>query len=308
MKKNLRNLPNPVLLLLAIGGIFLHSAFATDTCPPPGYTELQLLEIKQLGFKVEDAAQRNEVAISLLQCIGHPDPHIRDGIVYEGIATWLRGNELSPETIDSLYDRLLPLIKDENDKNGFQQPFAALILSEVARTDRIGDTFSLDKRAEIVEVAAKYLSQVKDYRGFSETEGWRHGVAHGADLVLQLVLNKNINAEQVASLLAAVSVQVSPPGEVFYIYGEPARLARAVFYAQRRAVLDESSWKAWLDEIADPRPLQNWNNAYSSQQGLAKRHNTLTFLQALFLYANSSGDEQGKVFAEQVMSAITQIL
>ena len=296
------------LLLLAASFLGFQTAFAIGHCPPADHSLSQLLDFKQAGFKIENAAQRNELAIALLQCVGNPDPTIRDGIAYEGIATWLRGKSLSPETTDFLYDGLLKLISDESDKNGFQQPFAALLLSEVARTDRIEDTFSLDKRAEIVKVAVNYLGHVKDYRGFSETEGWRHGVAHGADLVLQLVLNKNINAEQVSRLMTAVSLQVSPPGEVFYIYGEPARLARAVFYAQRRAVLDEPSWKSWLDGITDPNPLQDWNSAYSSQQGLARRHNTLAFLRALFLYANSAGDERGEAFAGQVMQAITQIL
>ena len=48
-------------------------------------------------------------------------------------------------------------------------------------------------------------------------------MAHGADLALQLVLNEAINAEQIKVLLAAVSSQLSPVGETFYIYGEPGK-------------------------------------------------------------------------------------
>jgi hypothetical protein len=51
---------------------------------------------------------------------------------------------------------------------------------------------------------------VRDYRGFDTAEGWRHGVAHGADLALQLVLNPAVDKPQIERLLAAVGRQVAP--------------------------------------------------------------------------------------------------
>lgn len=293
-------------LLLAC--VVTRTALGAEPCPPEGYTKTRLLEIKQSGFKVKDSVKRNALAIALMSCVGEPDPEIRDGVVFEGIAGWMREQTLDVETIDVLYDSLLVLIAGEDDKRGFQQPFAALILSEVARTDRVEDSFSTARRAEIVEVATRYLRLVRDYRGFSDSEGWRHGVAHGADLVLQLVLNENINSEQVSHLMNAVATQISPPGETFYIYGEPGRLARAVFYAHRRAVLPEANWQNWFDTISDPTPLENWNNAYSDRAGLARRHNTLAFLAALNVYASAGDDAQSKALATLTMSAIKRVL
>jgi hypothetical protein len=292
-----------LIFLLLQFAVVVQVAHATDNCPPAPYNRTQLQEIKQSGFEIEYDGKRNTLAIALLACVSDSDPDIRDGIAYEGIATWLRGKKLNTETNEALYAGLLLLIANENDENGFEQPFAALILSEVARTDRVEDTFSPEKRAELVNVAALYLSNVRDYRGFSESEGWRHGVAHGADLVLQLVLNENINDEQVALLMEAIATQVSPPGEVFYIYGEPGRLARAAFYAHRRAVLTTSFWQTWFEAISNPEPLESWNSSYSTQSGLAKRHNTLAFLSALNLYASASNDEQSNALSMLVIDA-----
>lgn len=286
----------------------LHAPAMALDCPPDGYTREQLLDIKANNFEIADQQQRNALAIELLACVADPDPLIRDGVVYEGFSTWLRGPALEPETVAVLYQNLLEQVSDSSDPGGFQQPFAALLLSEVARTDRVEPAFTANERAELVQAAARYLSEVSDYRGFSETQGWRHGVAHASDWVLQLVLNDNITAEQVAILMAAVARQVAPAGEVFYIYGEPGRLARAVFYAHRRGLLSEAEWQSWLAGIGNPSPLAGWNQSYASQIGLAKRHNTLEFLNALFVYAQAAEDDSGEQLAAQVLVVIKQMM
>jgi hypothetical protein len=297
-----------LILILISGWMFPLVAHSGDPCPPAGYTTQQLLEIKQAGFEVDSDEQRNALAIALMACLAEPDPAIRDGVVFEGTALWLRNKKLSTETIDVLYADLLSQLASDSDPNGFQQPFAALLLSEVARTDRVDETFNPERRDELVQAAAGYLAAVRDYRGYSETEGWRHGVAHGADLVLQLVLNPNTGAEQQRQLLAAVAAQVSPAGEVFYIYGESARLARAVFYAHRGGLLNEAEWTDWFAAIADPAPLDAWGSSFSSQSGLAKRHNTLAFLLAMHLNASASEGEQAEALAAMVMQAIGRVL
>jgi hypothetical protein len=290
--------------LFVLLGLVAAPVFSADPCVPPGYTISSLLQIKQSGFVVENDRQRNALAIALLGCLANPNPALRDGMAYEGVATWLRSGSLGAETIDVLYESLSRQITGAADTHGFQQPFAALLLSEVARTDRIEPAFTLERRAELVALAADYLQGVRDYRGFSETEGWRHGVAHGSDLVLQLVLNPNIDAGQIQHLMAAVAVQVAPAGEVFYHYGEPERLARAVFYAWRRGVVENAAWLEWFESLS----AGDWGASFSSQAGLARRHNTLAFLLVMHLNATAAGDAADEALDKIVMQAISRVL
>lgn len=273
-------------------------------CQTPGFSSTELLELRANGFEVEDDITRNVLAVALAACTGEPDPKIRDGVAFEGLSTWLRAGALSPETVSTLRIELGEQLgntgNSAGDANGFRQPFAALILSEVVRTDRVEPVFTVEERAELVKIAAAYLASVDDYRGFSETEGWRHGVAHGADLVLQLVLNPNINAEQIMVLMDAVARQVSPPGDVFYIYGEPARMARAVFYAYIRGVVGQTYWANWFQGVSSPTPMDSWSDAFSTQAGLAKRHNSLAFLSAMYLNA-STWDEPGSTDLSELL-------
>lgn len=303
MNRTFFGITRALALLVALTSSFT----AWAACPPEGYSRQDLLDMRAAGFEVEPA-QRDALAVALLGCLADPDPAIRDGVVYEGLTTWLRAASLSAPTIETLDDRLVADLSSDADANGFLQPFAALVLSEVARTDRVGTVeFSPQRRAQLVDAASAFMRNISDYRGFSDQEGWRHSVAHGSDLVLQLVLNENVDAGQVEALVSATLSQVAPTGSVAYIHGESSRLARAVFYAHSRDVIEQARWQAWLDEVIDPAPLEAWGDAFSSEAGLAQRHNTLSFLVALHVYASAAESESAAAFAEQVMDALKKI-
>src|SRR4029079_4781720 len=105
---------------------------------------------------------------------------------------WMRRDEIDSENLRRLRDALLPMLTAD-DAQGFRAPFAALVLSELARTDRIKPWLSADERKFLVQAATNFLVGVHDYRGFSDQDGWRHGVAHGSDFVLQLALNPELD-------------------------------------------------------------------------------------------------------------------
>ncbi len=294
-------------VLVILAGVSAAPRLSAGDCPPEGYSREQLFKLKESGFELADETRRNALAIGLVACNSDPDPLIRDGVAFEAVSTWLRGQQLSAESILVLYGDLLGQLSSETDIAGFQQPFAALLLSEVARADRIEAVLTPPMREELAAEAAAYLAGVDDYRGFSAAEGWRHGVAHGSDLVLQLALNPQIDGAQIQRLMESLALQVAPAGEMFYIYGEPARLARAAYYGYSRGILPASFWENWFLGISSPGSLGSWVDSYSSQAGLARRHNTLSFLLALHFNATLAGDEQGAALQDLALQAITRV-
>ena len=293
-----------VLLMFSFDAIYAND----QPCPPQGYTDKQLLSLKNQEFVIEDDAERNRLALALTACVSSADPAIRDGVAFEGLSTWLRGEALSNETVLALLEDLSLQMMSTQDPNGFQQPFAALILSEVARVDRVSPVFTEQQRDELVTITATYLAGVSDYRGYSDDAGWRHGVAHASDLALQLTLNQNINASQLKSLLTAIAGQVAADGEVSYIFGEPSRLARPVFYAWRRGLLSEEYWQTWFESIVDPSPFESWGAVFSSESGLARRHNVLSFLTSLHLNVETVQEEGAVLFSTLIDQAIMSVL
>lgn len=293
----------PLLLVL-----WLLCATASAACPPPGYDSDQLAALRTKAFVLDDDAARNRLALALLDCLGAADPTLRDGTAFEALSVWLRGDLLTPTTRESLLDSLLLMLQPTTpDDAGFRRPFAALVLSEVARTDRIAPWLDTTQREALVASATHYLLSVDDYRGFDDREGWRHGVAHGSDLLLQLVLNPALNSAQIERALAAIARQVAPPGEHAYVFGEPERLARPVLYAALRETRTPQQWQEWFATLAAPAPLSDWRAAFQSRAGLARRHNVRAFLSAIYLGSRDTEEPKLAPLAPMALAALRGI-
>ena len=106
--------------------------------------------------------------IALTGCLGDAKPEMRDGIAFEGLSTWMRGGQLDLATLKVIRGDLLKMMA-RPDLEGFSSAFAALVLSEVARTDRLRAWMSADERDELIRAGALYLARVRDYRAFSDS-------------------------------------------------------------------------------------------------------------------------------------------
>ncbi|MAL03038.1 MAG: hypothetical protein CL625_02015 [Arenimonas sp.] len=290
-------------LLAAILFVVPVQALAADpTLACPG-TAAFTQAVEAAGKPDADRGVRDGLVPTLAACLAHPDPAVRDGLAYTTLAGWLRADALSPAVRADLMHALVTALAAETpDPRGFQAPFAALALAEIARTDRVDTWLSADGRETLVAGAANYLAGVRDYRGFTDGEGWRHGVAHGADFVMQLVLNPALDAASRRRLLDAVAAQVAPVGAPPYVHTESERLARPVLLALAAGAFDEADWKSWLDGVASPAPMAAWDEAWQDEAGLARRHNLRAFLYVL--HAGTSADERLAGYRPAVESAL----
>lgn len=276
-------------------------ALAAPACPPEGWPLERLETLRQSGFVVADPGERATLAYALSNCLAASDPQLRDELAYEALSTWMRKGELAPDTLRALRDRFYAML-GEPDPDGVAWPFAALALSEVARTDRISPWMTPAERTAMVLRAVTYLESVRDYRGFEPGEGWRHGVAHGADWLMQLTLNPALDAPQLHRIVDAVAAQVVPATGVAYVFGEPQRLAAPIVYAAQRGVRDEAGWTAWFAALV-PR-LGDPSQAWKDPAWLARRHDLVAFLQAVYVEANQSTDKRTRTVIPGVVAAL----
>ena len=286
-------------LLLALC-LALAPAAAIAGCPPAGQSVDSLQGLKASGFEIPEAG-RTALAMALVDCLGDPDPALRDGIAYEALAHWMRAGAFEPDELRALRDRLLAQL-DGDDPAGFRKPFAALVLSELARTDRVQPWMAAGERAALVAAAAGYVESVRDYRGYDDSEGWRHGVAHGADWLMQLAMNPALDRAQLDRILAAVAAQAVPDAAHAYVFGEAARLARPVRFVAARGLHSEADWKAWLDAVSarsGPYPASGPRSRW-----LAQRHDLTAFLAALYMQTDTV--DQGR--ADPLQAALDAVL
>lgn len=291
----------PLLLL------FLSSSLQANECNKSLPLET-LNTLKQSKFQIASDGERNLLATKLLFCIGDPRPKIRDGIVYEGLSYWLRNDLLEQSTTKQLFNTLLRLLNEENiDQRNFTQPFAALALSEVVRVDRISPYLTDEERQKAIDITTSYMASIEDYRGFDDQNGWRHSVAHTADIFLQLAINKNITKTQLSQLLNSLVSQVSPKQSHFYTYGEPKRLAMAFTYIVLRGEHTQDEIAQYLSTVVTPTPFKNWNSVYTSNQGLAKLHNTRSFIYSILAITGQSKNPHLQAIQPALNEAIKQL-
>ncbi|MEN9864814.1 MAG: hypothetical protein RL748_404 [Pseudomonadota bacterium] len=258
------------------------------SCPPAGHSKASLLALKTKQFKLDDASQAPTLALALLPCLSDPDPLLRDEIGFEALQALMRNNQLNQPTLYQLRSALLQQLKpDPNDQQGFAQPFAALMLAEVARADRKQPFLSPQERQQMVDAASTFLTSVRDYRGFDEKSGWRHGVAHGADFMLQLALNPALERAQQETILTALLSQIAPAKHA-YQYSEGERLMAPLYYLAMRAPLSGTDWQAWFTRLLAPFKAAPQN----TQAKLTLRHNLNGFLLPLYFTLQESSDAE----------------
>ncbi len=292
---------------LALAGCENEVLPPVTTCEPEGYTQETLKQLRENTFSIDNDAARQTLAIALLDCLSDSNPGIRDGIAFEGLATWMRTKKLNAETIRTIKQTLLEKVKDGKNTNGFEKPFAALVLAEIARIDRVTPFMSTYDRTAFVVASADYMAAIKDYRGFNNREGWRHNVAHGADWLMQLSLNPQITKADAVIIRGAVASQIRADNKHAFIHGEPARLAMPILFLASRGIFTEAEWTAWLEQISAPSPLSNWNAAFNTESGLAQRHNLKQFLNAVYLNATLSDSDATRQLLTGTKAALKKL-
>lgn len=288
------------LLFLTLG-----ATRGAAACPPEDFPQDRLQTLKASGFKLEPVDARVRLAQALLQCLRAPDPFLRDAIAFEALSAWMRGGQLPAVALKAMSARLLADLALP-DPAGFGPAFAALVLAELARVDRRSPLWSREERQQVLAAAVDYLSGLRDYRGFDEREGWRHGVAHAADLLMQLSLNPLLERADLDRILDGIASQVLAQGMHAYVHGESERLLRPVVFVARRGLHAEADWSAWLGKLAlaaAPAP-----GAATDGAGLVRLHNARAFFYPLYVaLAEGSDGEPRRRLLPGLLAAVRSL-
>jgi hypothetical protein len=277
-------------------------ATTLSSCSPLGMGKAELDALKANGWVIADSERRDAFLMALTDCTGATDPAYRDGIAFEATQAIIRKGGVGAPTLLRLADDLQSQLT-EADQDGVRRPFAALNLAEVARADRIAPFLTTERRKALVKAATDYVQSINDYRGFDPETGYRHAVAHAADLLMQLTLNPALERSDLLQILDAVMSQAGPT-EISYITGESERLAAPVFFIAQRGVFSQSEWNDWFAALSGPGELGSWDRYWLNPKAIARKHNLQAFLLAIYVSADASDNPAYKPLAEASLRAI----
>lgn len=241
------------------------------------------VETYKNNCEIPEGHTLEELTREIFSYLGSTDPELRDEIGYTFFATWLKQERYSVEEIRGYIRELLANlhigIGQVGDDSVFLRAFSVLFLAEIIYNDNKKSFLDKADIALIAEEGLWYFGAEKDPRGHVPVKGWAHAVAHTADLLLVLAVNKNTGKDDLSRILNVISEKIIGSTDFLYIHGEDERLARAVMEVLRRNLLPLEEVESWAKSFVN----QNWKGAYTDEERSRAYQNTHNLLKSIYL-------------------------
>lgn len=170
----------------------------------------------------------------LLEHIGHPNPDIRDELVYASFCHMLLDELITPEQLLHLTKvakekELLYRHIGEQDKDTLTRSFTALLYALILYVDNLPESLYFDclpqnDKEALFDMALDYLSVETDYRGYDDNLGWIHAIAHGSDFLLSAISHDHFPTNRYDDILTLL-ITFFEKQETVFTAGEDKRLA-----------------------------------------------------------------------------------
>lgn len=141
-----------------------------------------------------DLINLNELIEFMLKNIGNTDGYLRDNLIYRGFCELILNEQFTEEQLvlilkTCLDNEHLYLNITHNDPSDevFTRSFSALVITLILGIDRENRSLPEKLAVEAIDRSIHYLFLENDYRGFDNTKGWAHTVAHGSDLLTEAI-------------------------------------------------------------------------------------------------------------------------
>ena len=210
-------------------------------------------QVKADGLAVPDDRPLAELTTELTTMLGSPDPHVRDGLAYPTLATWVdRGvyDDLIVGLGDGMAAGLTVGLGEDGTDSVFRRAFSVLVLAECIDRDNQQGLVSGTKLLEWGDHIASWYLRERDVRGFVPGKGWAHAIAHGADAIGVLARSAHFGRNELTVLLDVIGDRVLAPVAAPFTHGEPDRMALATMTVLRRNVVPLSVVEPWVARIA----------------------------------------------------------
>jgi hypothetical protein len=257
-------------------------------------------ELKELNFDNPSRLQNNDfdsLIENLLNNIGSTDPELRDKLIYTTFVKLIMDNYLSTTQMEHIIEvclepsHLFFNLGEKDTDSVFTRSFSVLVLALIIEKDRQSPFLKRDILTQAFDASIEYLNLEEDIRGFVKGKGWAHSMAHGADLLAEVIKHPSFSTDQFYKCLETIKgclFKDSSDGSP-YMDDEGERLIFPIEAMLERG-LEEDRLISWASELyIDLTKIQ-------SEEGFSlnyfrKRTNIISFLRGLYfrlMYKNQS--------------------
>jgi Protein of unknown function (DUF2785) len=211
---------------------------------------------REQQFPAPAASELPALIDELVAQLSNPDPDWREHVAIDGLNAWTYRAPLLDAAgrsalVEKLCANLRHGIEEPGDDRVLGRSFAALALSTLAAADNQQSCLSEAQHDALCRAALDYLRDERDPRGYDERVGWRHSVAHTADLLKFLARSPKLTADEQRALLDGLRAKLVAPETGALVWGEPERIAKALLSIVRRADFDREYFAAWTNALPE---------------------------------------------------------
>jgi hypothetical protein len=232
-----------------------------------------------------------------LNNIGSADPELRDKLIYTTFVKLIMEDCLSTTQMEHIIEvcldpyHLFLNIGEKDTDSVFTRSFSVLVIALIIEKDRQSPFLKRDILTQAFDASIEYLNLEEDIRGFVKGKGWGHSMAHGADLLAEVIKHPSFSTHQFYKCLETIKgclFKDSSDGSP-YMDDEGERLIFPIEAMLERG-LEENRLISWASELyIDLTKIQ-------SEEGFSlnyfrKRTNIISFLRGLYfrlMYKNQS--------------------
>ncbi|MFD7227811.1 DUF2785 domain-containing protein [Streptomyces sp. NPDC059881] len=226
--------------------------------------------IAAADFPFPGAVPASRLAEELSAMLVSPDPEVRDEHAYTAAARWIRQGHLD-EVLEDLGDTAAGRFTHPEIQ---ARAFAPLVLRCVlTRADAAPGTVAEGAAERWYAGFASWFPAERDTRGWDDSLGWLHTVAHGADAAAAFA--RALPARRTELLELCARRMTAAHAERRYEQLEDARLAHALSVVLLAPGLTADQATAWLSVVTDalegggPGPVPPWAfNTFATLQSL----------------------------------------
>ncbi|RIW38507.1 DUF2785 domain-containing protein [Bacillus salacetis] len=226
----------------------------------------------------------DSILTEMIENIGHPDPELRDRVIYTTFYNWVTKDILSPAQLIRLLqtsindEHLFYKIGERGTDSVFTRSFSSLAAALVIEKD--AEILAVPKELimEGIRKSIFYLNEERDTRGYVQSKGWAHSIAHGADLLAAAINHPYFNKDLIPACLG--SIRNCYGKEAVYMDDEDERLIFAIEALLKKG-LTKQEMLLWLGEL-NLELKSYYHSTGFTVPFFRKKKNLLDFMKSLY--------------------------
>ena len=243
---------------------------------------IQLLRTeKERIFQIAD---KREILDAMIEQIGAIEEDVRDYLIYETFVEWISYDVLKEEDLHYLFTEVLRLelltasLGEERSQDVFLRSYASLLMATLLAKDQQVSFLTKEEVTPLLQKVGLLLARENDTRGYVDSFGSAHAIAHFADLNMIAIYHPHYNMQDAAKSLQAVT-SACWKGNV-YRDDEDERLTRVIIALVERGISEEMLIE-WVEQTAERLDFYVQRNGYDPLY-LTSRTMTMQLFKTLY--------------------------